>query len=294
MSATIYKNRKQYEKEVLAKAAELNHRGTDDLTFEEGYILYLAAIYQEHAKWDKSGFCRTIFETHLLKPLEGRRLRSIQEQEVYDVFYRICFESGLSVAYIKDVYNLLCNDFKYAVLHGWIEKIPMNRTRIRSMFMSVENPGLAEEDRQRIIEYFESKTGPVYETARIMLHSGIQLGELLVLQKKNWNSETKEVNVTQRIKDMTRDLRVVPVTPARVLRTDAIGAELLEVHFDRRDTYIEGSLADCRTHAYSLFRVTKDASIELGISSLKPKLLSAIGAEVSSESQALCSGVSYN
>lgn len=133
-----------------------------------------------------------------------KKVTSIKKQDVKDY---LCTITDYSKSIIKKDWTLINNGFKYAISKELIEKNPLDSIEIqkpKSKKSTKKIRALTLEEQQKFIDSIKNlKKEHEYQNIwLVMLYSGMRIGEVLALSKKNVDFENAKIIVTR---TLTRD-----------------------------------------------------------------------------------------
>jgi integrase len=196
------------KKEALAALAVFNQSPFDpsavNITFSECYDKWS----EEHFKDKADNTIKKYKAAYLIcEPLKEKKMSEIKLNDIQHV----ADHSGKNTPTLRDYRNLLSGVFKYAIIHDYITP---DQNKVKYLNINkAGNPNKRDHVPFTIDEVnklWEHKEDTIYHTIILMLiYTGVRIGELLDLKKKNINLSEKWFDITD--SKTAAGIRKVPI-----------------------------------------------------------------------------------
>ena len=178
------------------------------ITFEELYFRWLPFHLSEGEALSQS--TQNSYENSFkhCKVLYPRPFTSLEFLELQGVIDNMRHNQGLSYSSCKKVKNLLSLLYQYAI------KSSICSTNLAELLSIGKNRPVYPHhvmSRQKINRLWQNQETPGVDTVLILLYTGLRVGELLALEKKNINLRQRFIRITK--SKTASGIRVVPIHP---------------------------------------------------------------------------------
>lgn len=208
------------EAEVKRKIREYNKSGINGVNADKitvgAYLDNWLKVYKKDSL-KKSSYDRlenTI--NHQIKPNIGMiQIQQIKSDDIQTMLSNLK-DGGSSYSTIKKVYDCMNSVMRHALISGDIEKDPMLLVKMpsKAQFKNKEIRFFTPEEAKAIVEEAArtySTGAPVYiygEAYVLALNTGLRIGELIALERKDWDKENKTLHIqrtAQSVKKRDKD-----------------------------------------------------------------------------------------
>ena len=159
---------------------------------------------------------------HQVKPNLGMiQLNQLTSEDIQNMLTKLKNEDGYSYSIVKKAYDCMNEVLRHAMIREDIVKNPMMLVRMpeKSLFPKKEIRIFTDRESALITEEVcrQYSTGtPVYvygDAYILMLNTGLRLGEVIGLEKSDWDAQKKTLSVKRNIQSVKkRDSKGVPIT----------------------------------------------------------------------------------
>lgn len=178
------------------------------ITFEELFYRWLPAHLQEHPSLAKTTIYSYKNSFRHCEILHHKPFADIKYADYQDIIDRIRYKQKLSYSSCKKVRSLISLMSKYA------QKMEYHKTNYAELIGIGQNKPVRPHktiSRQKINRLWRIADASGIDTILILLYTGVRIGELLELEKKNVNMKQRFIRIAK--SKTEAGLRIIPIHP---------------------------------------------------------------------------------